>query len=201
LPVIAIFGRKDIELVTRALEDYEEKRLDCRCYSSDSHLERVLIRDKPNVIITIGNRSSYTNMIKAPFEIQKRWLHYDTMPDLDRLGMSAYNHYFKNLFDGGKADVTPLITVFTAAYRTGEKIRHPFASLKEQTYTNWEWIIVDDSDDHGRTFKMLSSIAEQDHRVRVFKPWEHSGIIGEVKNWACSLAKGDILLERTTTMN
>jgi glycosyltransferase involved in cell wall biosynthesis len=195
LPVICIFGRKDIELVTAALEDYEEKRLDCRCYSSDSHLEQVLIHDKPHVIITIGNRSSYTHMIKAPFEIQKKWLHYDILPELDRLGMSAYNHYIQNLFDAGKRDVKPLVTVFTAAYRTGEKIRRPFRSLQEQTYTNWEWIIVDDSDDSEKTFKMLRAIAEQDHRIRVFKPGEHSGIIGEVKNWACSLAKGDILLE------
>lgn len=195
LPVICIFGRKDIDLVTPAAEDYEEKRLDCRCYSSDSSLEQVLIRDKPHVIITIGDRSSYTNMIKAPFDIQRKWLHYDVLPDLDRLGLSAYNRYVKNLFDGGEADVTPLVTVVTAAYRTGEKIHRPFRSLKEQTYTNWEWIIVDDSDDRGKTFKMLCAIAKRDHRIRVFKPWEHSGVIGEVKNWACSLARGDILLE------
>jgi len=195
LPVICIFGRKDIELATPALDDCEEKRLDCRCYTSDSHLEQILVRDKPHVIVTIGNRSSFANMITAPFDIQKKWLHYDVLPDLDRLGMSAYNHYLKNLFDGGRADVKPLISVFTAAYRSGEKIRRPFASLREQTYTHWEWIVVDDSDDDGRTFRMLSAIAQQDHRIRVFKPWEHSGIIGEVKNWACSLAKGDILLE------
>jgi glycosyltransferase involved in cell wall biosynthesis len=195
LPVIAIFGRKDIELITTAVEDFEEKRLDCRCYSSDSHLEQVLTHDKPNVIITIGQRSSYTNMIKAPFDIKKKWLHYDTLPDLDQLGTTAYNHYLTNLFDGGETDGNPLVTVFTAAYKTGENIRRPFCSLKEQTYGNWEWVIVDDSDDDGKTFKVLSALAEQDHRIRVFKPWKHSGTIGEVKNWACSLANGDILLE------
>jgi glycosyltransferase involved in cell wall biosynthesis len=195
LPVIAIFGRKDIELATPAAEEYEEKRLDCRCYSSDSHLEQVLIRDKPHVIVTIGNRSSYTRLISAPFHIQKKWLHYDDLPDLDQLGVAAYNLYLTNLFDGGEADGNPLVTVFTAAYRTGEKIRRPFASLREQTYANWEWVIVDDSDDDGKTFRMLSGLAAQDHRIRVFKPWEHSGIIGKVKNWACSLAQGHILLE------
>ena len=75
-----------------------------------------------------------------------------------------------------------------------ESIGHS-VSLKEQTYTNWEWIIVDDSDDDGETFKMLSNLAKKDHRIQVFKPWEHSGIIGKVKNWACSLGKGHILVE------
>jgi O-antigen biosynthesis protein len=197
LPVICIFGRKDVELVTPVEERSEEKRLDCRCYSSDSNLEQVLVQDRPHVIITIGNRSSYPNLIKAPFEIQRRWLHYDALPDLNQLGTSAYDRYLKNIFDGGEgeAERKPLVTVFTPAYKTGEKIQRPFHSLSEQTYTNWEWVIVDDSDDDGKTFKMLGCLTRQDHRIEVFKPWEHSGIIGKVKNWACSLAKGDILVE------
>ena len=195
LPVICIFGRRDVELVTPVAEDYEEKRLDCRCYGSDANLEKILVRDKPHVLITIGERSSYANLLKAPFEIKKRWLHYDTMPDVQQLGVSAYNCYLANMFDAGEVDGKPLVTVFTAAYKTGERIGRAFNSLREQTYTNWEWVIVDDSDDDGKTFKMLSSLARKDHRVQVFKPWVHSGMIGKVKNWACSLAKGHILVE------
>ena len=195
LPVICIFGRRDVELATPVAEDYEEKRLDCRCYGSDSDLEKILVRDKPHVVITIGERSSYTNLLKAPFVITKRWLHYDTMPDLQQLGKSAYDCYLTNMFDAGEADGRPLVTVFTAAYKTGEKIGRAFDSLREQTYSNWEWVIVDDSDDDGKTFKMLSGLARRDHRIQVFKPWVHSGVIGKVKNWACSLAKGHLLVE------
>jgi len=195
LPIICVLGHDDFELVTPILEDYEEKRLDCRCYSSDSNLEQILIRDRPNVIITIGSLPPFPNLTKAPFEIQKKWLHFDTMPDLTQLGIDAYNCYLTNMFNDRGADDNPLVTVFTAAYKTGEKIYRPFQSLKEQTYTNWEWIIMDDSDDDGKTFKMLSNIAKKDHRIQVFKPWEHSGIIGKIKNWACSLGKGHILVE------
>jgi len=195
LPVICILGRRDVELVTPVEENYEEKRLDCRCYTSDSNFERILIHDKPHVIVTIGNRSSYTNLMNAPFEIQKKWLHYDALPDLHRLGISVYNHYLTNVFDKGEENGKPLVTVFTAAYKTGGRIQRPFHSLREQTYTNWEWVIVDDTDDGGKTFRMLGRLTGQDHRIRVFKPWEHSGIIGRVKNWACSLAKGQLLVE------
>ena len=195
LPVICVFGSDRFELVTPTWEDYEEKRLDCRCYSSDSRLERVLIKDKPQVLITIGKRHTFPNLIKAPFEVRKRWIHYDVLPDLNQLGRDAYNCYLRNLFDGHGADDVPLVTVFTPAYKTGEKIHRPFRSLKEQSYTNWEWIIVDDSDDGGETFKMLNNLAKKDHRIQVFKPWEHSGVIGKLKNWACSLGKGHILIE------
>ncbi len=195
LPVICIFGQDDFKLVTPIGEDYEEKRLDCRCYSSDSGLEQVLIQDRPNIIITIGDLSSFPNLLKAPFEIRKRWLHYDNLPDLTQLGIDAYDGYITNMFNSRGADDHPFVTIFTPAYKTGEKIYRPFQSLKEQTYTNWEWIIVDDSDDDGKTFKMLSNLAKKDHKIQVFKPWEHSGIIGKVKNWACSLGRGHILLE------
>ena len=194
LPVICIFGCKDVELITPA-ENGEEERLDCRCYSSDSSLEQVLVQDRPHVIITVGNRSSYPRLIQAPFDIQRRWLHFDTLPNLDRLGLAAYDHYLKNMFDVGQTEEKPLVTVFTPAYKSGGKIQRAFRSLRQQTYANWEWVIVDDSDDDGKTFKMLGALARQDHRIEVFKPWGHSGIIGRVKNLACSLARGDILVE------
>jgi len=195
LPVFCILGHDRFELVTPKGEDYEETRLDCRFYSSESDLEQVLIKDRPYVIITIGNLSSFSNLLKAPFEIRKRWLHYDTPPDSTQLGIDAYSCYLKNIFSDQGADENPLVTVFTPAYKTGKKIHRPFQSLQGQTHTNWEWIIVDDSDDDGKTFKMLSDLAKMDHRIQVFKPWEHSGIIGKIKNWACSLGKGHILVE------
>jgi hypothetical protein len=41
----------------------------------------------------------------------------------------------------------------------------------------------------------LSELAGKDHRIQVVKPWEHSGTIGKLKNWACSLGNGQILVE------
>jgi hypothetical protein len=183
-----------LRLITRN-KDYEEERLDCRCYISDANLEEVLVREKPHVILTFGNRSSFPNLHKAPFEIRKKWLHYDVAPELPQLGKEVYHYYLKNIFDSQEADDDPLVTVFTPAYKTGVKIYRAHRSLIEQTYTNWEWIIVDDSDDGDETFKMLRKLARKDHRIQIFKPWEHSGVIGRLKNWACSLGNGDILVE------
>ena len=95
LPVICIFGCKDVELITPTENEDEEKRLDCRCYFSDSRLEQVLVQDRPHVIITIGNRSSFHRLIQAPSDIQRRWLHLRPLPDLELLGLSAYDHYLK----------------------------------------------------------------------------------------------------------
>ncbi len=195
LPTICVFGVPNLELFTPTKEDYEEKRLDCRCYSSDAKVEQILIRDKPHVLITVGALSSFPNLPKAPFEVRKRWLHYDDLPDPTQLGIDAYNFYLGNLFNNKEKDDPPLVTVFTSAFNTGERIFRPFNSLQEQTYSNWEWIIVDDSDDGGQTFGILRKLAKRDHRIQVFKPWEHSGMIGRMKNWACSLGRGQFLVE------
>jgi glycosyltransferase involved in cell wall biosynthesis len=195
LPVVCIFGHKHVALTTPIAADYEEGRLDCRCYATEADLEQVLIRDRPDVIITIGDPASFPKVTNAPFEIRKRCLHYDTLPDCAHLGIQAYHCHITNLFGGPGADELPLVTVFTPTYRTGGRIRRPLHSLQEQTYTNWEWILVDDSDDGGHTFEMLTRLARTDHRIQVFKPWARSGVIGQLKHWACSLGGGQILVE------
>ncbi len=195
LPVVCVFGHEDFKLETPVMEEYEEKNLDCRCYPSDSELERALISDKPHVIVSVGDAFSFPHLRRAPFEVRKRWLHYDVLPDLAEVGVQVYDSYLRNLFHTPGKEEDPLVSIFTPAYNTGEKIHRAFRSLEEQTYTNWEWILVDDSDDGGETFKNLCHLARKDHRVQVFKSWEHSGVIGKIKKWACSLAKGQILVE------
>jgi glycosyltransferase involved in cell wall biosynthesis len=195
LPVITVFGHDDFSLETPTYADYEEKRLDTRCYSTDENLEAILIKDRPHVIITIGDLKNFTKLLPSPLGIRKRWLHYDSLPDLKALGLAAYNCYLRNLFDPHWGETeTPLVSVFTPAYKTGELIYRPYLSLLEQTYKNWEWIICDDSEEE-KTFKMLLELARKDHRIHVFRYHEHSGVIGKLKNWACSLATGSLLVE------
>ncbi len=195
LPVVCIFGQTCLTLVTPISDENEEKRLDCRCYASDADLDRILRADRPDVLVTIGARAAFPNVSSAPAAVRRRWIHYDRLPDLPQLGAEVYSSYLTNLLGTPAATDAPLVTVFTPTYEPGERVHRPLRSLQEQTYTNWEWIVVDDSDDGGRTFAMLSRLAKGDHRIQVFKPWQHSGVIGKLKRWACHLGSGQILVE------
>ena len=195
LPVICLFGHKHMTIATPAVDDSEETRLDCRCYASDADVEQVLVRDRPDIVITSGDRTAFAALANAPVEVRKRWLHYDILPDRARLGIQAYACYLNNLFGGSNGAGTPLVTIFTPTYRPGSRIRRALHSVLDQTYVNWEWILVDDSDDGGRTFEMLTGLAQTDHRIQVFKAWTHSGTIGQLKRWACSLGSGQVLVE------
>ena len=78
-------------------------------------------------------------------------------------------------------DNSKMISYFTPSYNTGVKIYDTYMSLKAQTYLDWEWVIVDDSNDNGKTLQIIKNIASIDPRVRVYSFEEKSGGVIGVK--------------------
>ena len=194
LPVICIFGALDIRLFSAKEAPPEETRaLECHCFEDDRDLERILVERRPHVFVTFGVMERFTRLMSAPFEIRRRWIHFADASDLDEVGWQAFYCYLAVCVD--KRPEQPLVSVFTPTYRTEDRFLRPLASMKAQSYDNWEWVIWDDSDDDGRTAAMIAKHARADHRIRLIRPERHSGIIGEVKYNACAAARGDILAE------
>jgi glycosyl transferase family 2 len=195
LPRVCIFGATGLELFSsKSCPAFETRALDCRCYASDAELERILAVDDPSVIVSVGRPQDFPRLNQSPPDVTRRWINFEDGSDLARMGAAAFYCFIDNCVRE-RTDLPPLVSVFTPAYRTGATIQRPYASLRRQTYTNWEWIIVDDSDDDGSTFRHLSELARADHRIGVFKHHAHSGVLGRVKRWACRLANGQILAE------
>jgi len=194
LPVVCIFGVENVSLESSGpVPPFETTKMDCRCYLTDDNLYAILAKDRPNVVITFGKHTDFPNLLNGPFEIRKRWLNFEDMKDMAEKGKATFFCFLHNALE--KRIDFPLVTVFTPAYRTGNKIRRPFESLVAQTYKDWEWVIMDDSGDDGKTFKMLSEMAEKDYRVRVYRADRNSGVIGHVKRDACMLGRGEFLVE------
>ena len=194
LPVVCIFGIENITLDSLGpVPDFETTKLDCRCYLTDDDLYAILAKDRPGVVISFGKDGDFPNLLRAPFDIRKRWINFYDMESMGEKGRATFFCYLHNQLE--KRDGPPLVTVFTPAYKTGEKIRRPYESLVAQNYKDWEWVIMDDSDDDGVTFKMLCDLAQKDYRIRVYKSDRNSGVIGHVKRDACMLGRGDFLVE------
>ena len=93
-------------------------------------------------------------------------------------------------------DNSQLISYFTPSYNTGVKLYDTYISLVNQTYNNWEWVVVDDSNDDGKTLSIAKNIASVDPRVKVYSFEEKSkGNIGESKYRAATLCRGYLLAE------
>ena len=98
-----------------------------------------------------------------------------------------------------RIDTRPEFSIFTTSFNSFEKIIRAFNSLKSQTLTNWEWVIIDDSPTSTLTndtnFTYLKQQLATDSRVRLYRRFENSGYIGNVKNEAVSLCRGKYVLE------
>lgn len=88
------------------------------------------------------------------------------------------------------------ISVITPAYNTDPDIlARTWSSLKAQTFTDWEWVVWDDSTDNRVWNQLYGMASDERYKLRVFKSHVHSGVIGQVKRWGFMVADGKILVE------
>ncbi|MFD2628873.1 glycosyltransferase family 2 protein [Oceanobacillus kapialis] len=83
---------------------------------------------------------------------------------------------------------TPLISVITPSYNAERFIRETIQSVQQQTYTNWEMVIVDDCS-QDNTVEIVTEISKTDDRIKLFVLEENSGS-AIARNTAMDLAKG-----------
>jgi glycosyltransferase involved in cell wall biosynthesis len=83
----------------------------------------------------------------------------------------------------------PLISVIIPAYNRAKTIRKAIESLRVQTYTNWEAIVVDDGSTDN-TCDIVSEIARHDQRVRLLRH-EHNRKAQAARNTGIRTAKGE----------
>ena len=193
LPVVHIFGAKNIELKTSDAISRFESRLDCRCHMDDSNLGEILARTTPSAIISFGPYHEFTNLCEAPFWVRSLWLGLKDTSDLQKVGNDAFLCYIEQVVSRRKAD-TPFVSVFTCAFNSGKMIERPYLSLKNQTYREWEWVIYDDSDDKA-TSRLIDDMAAKDYHIRVVRGRCRTGNVGYNKLMACRSSLGEILVE------
>lgn len=85
----------------------------------------------------------------------------------------------------------PLVSVITPAYNAERFIAETIESVIDQTYTNWEMIVVDDQSTDD-TAAIVESHAEKDERIRFVQLEKNSGS-AVARNTAMDHAKGKYL--------
>lgn len=196
---VVVIGHADGDVAERLrLPSASAKQADgfsVRVVDSDRGLSTLLADFHAHVIFTFGRGDSFPDLNAAPLDVRRRWLHFDDpATDPGELARHAVA-VFVDVATNERFPETPLVSVFTPTYRTGERILRPYRSLCDQTYTNWEWVLYDDSPADDETFKRLEALAAVDPRLQVFRSAKPCGRIGEVKRRCCGLARGSILVE------
>lgn len=69
---------------------------------------------------------------------------------------------------------TKLVSIITPTYNSEKYIEETIASIKAQTHSHWEHLIVDDGSTDG-TVSLVRSLAKEDSRIKLMQLKENSG--------------------------
>ena len=86
--------------------------------------------------------------------------------------------------------MTPRVSVVTTVYNGEPYVDRAIPSILAQTFTDFEWILVDDGSE-DRTPEILRDLAQRDSRVRVFSPGRLG--ITEAANFGVTQARGEYI--------
>ncbi|KAF2336451.1 glycosyltransferase family 2 protein [Flavobacterium daemonense] len=81
-----------------------------------------------------------------------------------------------------------LVSILIPTYNTEKFIRETLQSVQNQTYSNWEMILVDDAST-DQTVAIIEEFAKNDSRIKLFKLEKNSGN-GFARNIALEKASG-----------
>ncbi|AWK03667.1 glycosyl transferase [Flavobacterium crocinum] len=81
-----------------------------------------------------------------------------------------------------------LVSILTPTYNTEKFIKATIESVQNQTYNNWEMILVDDAS-IDQTVSVIEEFAQNDSRIKLFKLEKNSGN-GFARNVALEKASG-----------
>ncbi len=86
-----------------------------------------------------------------------------------------------------------LVSIITPNYNSKQYINETWLSINYQTYSNWEWLIVDDGSTDGSLCKVFH-FASVDPRIKVFERKRLPKGASTCRNLGMQKAKGDYII-------
>jgi glycosyltransferase involved in cell wall biosynthesis len=198
-PFILFFRHDKYQCIDSIIKNNSDK-LDCTLHiiNKKEKLNKFYKQIYP-LLITFGPDEKEYNPILSEnnfisdSNISNRILHLTEFSSVQEFN-KLVNEKYINVCSSQRINSRPIFSIFTPSFNSFDKIIRAFNSLKSQTLTNWEWVIIDDSP-NDENFKYLKQKLTNDCRVRIYRRFENNGYIGNVKNEAVSLCRGQYVLE------
>lgn len=88
--------------------------------------------------------------------------------------------------------VIPEVSIITPFYNTGEIFLETVDCVLNQSFQNFEWIIINDCSKDARSIEILSGLATKDPRIKILNNKENLGP-GACRNVGITISKGNFL--------
>lgn len=85
-----------------------------------------------------------------------------------------------------------LVTIVTPSYNSKDYIVETIDSVLNQSYQNYEMLIIDDCSNDG-SYEIVSDYIKKDNRFKVYRLESNSGCPAVPRNFALKIAKGDYI--------
>ncbi|HUV42351.1 MAG TPA: glycosyltransferase [Patescibacteria group bacterium] len=85
----------------------------------------------------------------------------------------------------------PLVSIVMPVYNAGNFLLEAIESLQNQTYQNWELIMVDDRSTDN-SWEILKNLTKEDKRIKIYQVKKHCGV-AFAANLALKKVKGDLI--------
>ncbi len=193
-PGVIFFRQPKYDFIDKFIEINHNKFIcNFKIISDPSGLNNIFNPNYP-VLVTFGELDDYLKIVNIPSRFRKRWLHFNDIKDIDKFNNSVNYNFMNNILNINNN--SPSVSIFTTCYKSYEKIKRAYNSLKKQSFIDWEWVILDDSPEEQH-FSYLTNYFNQDadNRIRLYKRCQNSGNIGNVKNEAVMLCRGKYVVE------
>ena len=178
LPTALIYGWNRFGKISLKSDIYFEEDLQesviLYSYESSDGFKKHLAEHNPDIVMTIGDYTHQTDILKLDHHtmVSSKIISYDTAPSDNVLAndVVCQSTFWSCNINNIYRDVdNPILSIFTPTYKTNERIFRTYESLVNQTYENWEWVVVDDSPiGDNTTWDYLEDIASQDYRVHIY---------------------------------
>ncbi len=139
------YAEKISALRSDDLPDHCESRFKTLHRTDESRLNDDLANFRPHVILTAGSWMQYQKLCEYPLMgVRAQWISNLDEPPTQIARDIQQN--FSNLMIQDRFKDAPLVSVFTPTHETPvDALLRAYESLKRQSYSNWEWVIYDDS--------------------------------------------------------
>jgi len=144
-------------------------------------------------LITIGNTdtSYYNELMHYGFDIRKKWVNIPEF-DANKMAKIIIDTFYTNL-NRERGSENKLFSFFTCTFNTSnDELTRLYNSFVNQTYTEWNWYILDDSTNDS-VIEFIKSL--KDYRITIIKNVTDHGSIGFNKRTIAMMCDGDYLVE------
>lgn len=194
-PQVIFFRHNNYSEIDMFIEE-RKKKLDCSVFITNSidDLQK-LFNPNYHILVTYGDNYAEYDYIssKIPTRFSSRWFHKTNISDIIEFSHNVNYCYIDNVIRT-RETTRPVFSIFTTCFKSYEYITTAYNSIKSQSLIDWEWVIMDDTDEDTH-FAFLKEKLSGDYRVRLYKRDKNSGNIGNVKNEVISLCRGKYVLE------